>query len=45
MIQGSHRLDRIERRLVILTYMVGMNIILTLLVIDLLWQVAGTLPK
>lgn len=39
------RLARMERRLDVLTYMVGTNVTLTLVGLGLLWQVVRALPK
>ena len=39
------RLARVERRLEVLTYMVGTNITLTLLALGLLWQVVREMPR
>ncbi len=39
------QLTRIERRMDVLTYMVGTNITLTLFALGLLWQVVRALPK
>ena len=39
------RLARMERRLDVLTYMVGTNVTLTLLAIGLIWQVMRALPR
>jgi hypothetical protein len=40
----SDRLGRIERRLEILTYMVGTNVTFTLFALALLWQIIWALP-
>jgi hypothetical protein len=45
MVNYDDHLGRIERRLDVLTYMVGTNITLALLALGLLWQVVRALPR
>jgi hypothetical protein len=39
------RLARMERRLEVLTYMVGTNITISLILLGLAWQIMRALPK
>jgi len=39
------RLSRMERRLEVLTYMVGTNITISLILLGLAWQIMRALPK
>jgi hypothetical protein len=41
----DNRLARMERRLDVLTYMIGANLTLTLFALGLLWQLGRALPK